>query len=107
MKKLLALTALAITFAAPNAYAGDHEHGHDGPKHHKGAMMFDKFDLDNNGEVTREEFNSFHETKFTEMDTDNNGVITKDEAQAAMAKWKEKMKERRDAKKEAGEKPAE
>lgn len=108
MKKLLALTALAITFAAPNAYAEHHEGGHDGPKHHKGAMMFDKFDLDNNGEVTREEFIAFHETKFTEMDADKSGVVTKDEAQAAMAKWKEKMKERREMKKEeAGEKPAE
>lgn len=106
MKKLLALTALAgIMFAAPNAYAEHHEGGH---HKGKGGMMFEKLDLDNNGEVTRDEFIAFHETKFTEMDADGNGTVTKEEAEAMKAKWKEKMKERREMKKEEGaEKPAE
>ena len=90
MKKLLAMTALTLAFTSP-AMAGDH----DGHKHHKGGM-FEKLDLNNNGEITREEFQSFHATKFTEMDTDDSGVITREEAEAAKAEWKEKMKERRE-----------
>ena len=90
MKKLLAMTALTLAFASP---AMAHDHGDD--KHQKGGMMFEKLDLNNNGEITREEFQAFHETKFTEMDKDGSGVITPDEAEAAKVEWKEKMKERR------------
>lgn len=93
MKKLLAMTALTLAFASP-AMAEDMDH-HDGAHHQKGGMMFEKLDLNNNGEITREEFVAFHETKFTEIDKDASGVITPDEAEAAKAEWKEKMKERR------------
>lgn len=92
MKKLLAMTALTLAFASP-ALAEDGAK-YDGKKHHKGDMMFEKLDLNNDGEITREEFQAFHATKFTEMDTDGSGVITREEADAAKAKWKEKMKER-------------
>ena len=91
MKKLFAMTVLTLALASP-ALAGDKHHG--GDKHHKGGM-FNTLDLDNNGEITREEFQAFHATKFTEMDTDNSGTVTREEAEAAKAKWKEKMQERR------------
>lgn len=104
MKKLLAMTALTIALASPAmAEGGKH---HDGDKHRKGGM-FNTLDLNNNGEITREEFQSFHATKFTQMDTDNSGTITHEEAEAAKAKWKEKMKERRAEYKKMKEKAAE
>ncbi len=101
MKKLLALTAVAVMFGAPASYAME-KGGHEG-HHPKGGMMFEKLDLNNDGEITREEFMSFHETKFTEMDADNSGVVSKDEAEAMKAKWKEKMSERRAEHKKAGD----
>ena len=85
MRQLFAMTILTLALASP-AMAGD--------KHHKQGM-FGTLDLNSNGEITREEFQAFHATKFTEMDTDNSGTITREEAEAAKAKWKEKMKERR------------
>ncbi|MAE51304.1 MAG: hypothetical protein CMH27_05810 [Micavibrio sp.] len=88
MKKLLAITALALVFSAPAMAEG-------GPKHDRGQKMFQKLDLDNNGEISREEFMSHHEKKFTEMDADSSGAVTKDEAAAAKEKWKKKMQEHR------------
>lgn len=105
MKKLLALTALAaIMFAAPNAYADHHGDGGKMQKHKGG--MFQKLDTDGNGEVTKEEFSAFHDKKFSDMDADGNGVVTKDEAEAMRAKWKDKMGERREMKKEHAEEKA-
>ena len=100
MKKLLLMSALALVIGAPSAaYAGDHEGGHKGE--HKGHKMFDKLDLNNDGEITKAEFDSFHQTKFTELDADGSGVITKDEIEA----MKEKMKEHHEEHK--GDTPAE
>lgn len=100
MKKLLALSVLALTFAAPSAFA----HDHDG-KGDKGAKMFEKMDTDGNGEISKAEFDAHHAEKFTKMDIDGNGSVTKEEAQTARENWKAEMKEKRESKKE--EAPAE
>lgn len=103
MKKLLAFSALTLAFSVP-AFAGDVAGGPDGkpgPRHHKG-MMFEKLDTDGNGEVTKAEFQAFHDKKFAEMDADGNGVVTKAEAEAAHEKMREKMKEHRKKRMEEG-----
>ncbi|MGF1641442.1 MAG: EF-hand domain-containing protein [Rhodospirillales bacterium] len=60
-----------------------------------GMMMFDRFDTDGDGKVTREEFRVGHEAllrqmeqRFDEADLDGDGAITRDEA------WQAKQKMR-------------
>ena len=90
MKKLLALSAVALAFSAAPALA-DH-HGGEGRMGGKGDM-FAKHDTDGNGVVTEAEFLEHAKERFSKMDTDGNGEVTKDEAEAMKEKWKEKRAE--------------
>ncbi len=62
--------------------------------------MFEKMDTNNDGVITKDEFMSKHEQKFNEMDADNNGEVTREEAKAAMEKWRGKMKDRKENRKD-------
>ena len=91
MKKLLAMTALALAISSPTAFAEDH-----GGKHGKhGGKMFEKHDTNSDGVISKDEFLSHAEEKFSEMDADGNGEVTQEEGKAAWEARKEKMKERR------------
>lgn len=43
------------------------------------AYLFDKFDSDEDGLVTKEEYMDFIDERFLKMDTDRNGSITKED----------------------------
>jgi len=94
MRKTLILTALAVVFAAPPALAeGGGEDGQ-GKGHHGGHKggMFKAADTNNDGVITRDEFNAFHEKVFDRMDMNGDGKISRDEQQKRRAAWRDKMK---------------
>ncbi len=99
----LTLGAIALPFAA--GYADDHKGGHDGKKGNRFEKMFEKQDIDGNGEVSKEEFLKGAEERFAKMDLNGDGVITKEEAKENMEKMREKMKEHKGKKGEHGDTP--
>ncbi len=92
MKKLLVLGAVAFVMTAPPAFSAEKN---DGAPHHKGGGMLEKIDANQDGVVSKEEFMTFHQTRFNEIDKDHDGNITKAESDAQRAEWKAKMKEMR------------
>lgn len=97
MKKLMAFTALALAVSTAPALA--EQHGEGG---HKGGM-FEKHDTDGDGVISKDEFLSHAEERFSTMDADGNGEVSKDESKAARQSMKEKMKERREKRQEKRE----
>lgn len=89
MKKLLALSAVALAFTVTPALA--EEHGDKGDK----GKMFEKHDTNSDGVISKDEFLYHAEKRFVEMDADGNGEVSKDEAKAAHDAMREKMKERK------------
>ena len=59
MKKILAMTALALVFASPQAFADKHEH--------KGGKMFEKHDTNSDGVISKTEFMDHAAEKFSKM----------------------------------------
>lgn len=108
MKKLLTFTAAAL-LASSAAYAATNTDGDYGAdmyqQNDRIEALFDNLDLNNDGEVTMNEYNAAsdignfertYETSFQAMDIDGSGVITREEAsdyQANMGKeWEYKTK---------------
>jgi len=69
------------------------EHGRGHGRHGHGHML-KKMDTDNDGRVTRAEFNAGTDARFKAMDKNNDGVITTEEIQAAHEAMREGMRER-------------
>jgi len=101
MKKILGLAALAIILTPALVQANDHEGG----KRWKWVpeKLFEKHDTDKNGTVSKTEFMTHHEERFTEMDKNANGEVTMDEAKAHHEAMKEKYKAMKAEKEAAGE----
>ena len=53
-----------------------------------GPAMFFHLDTDDDGTITKAEFDARHEARFKALDTDGDGVVTKAEVRDAMAKVK-------------------
>lgn len=101
MKKLLILSAAFLAFGAAPVLAdnhgeGDHKGGHKGGK-------FQKHDTNGDGTVSRGEFLSHAEERFSNVDTDGSGDISEEEAKAAHEAKRENMKERVKERKEKRE----
>ncbi len=84
MKKVFALTLLALTLSTAPIFAEDHHTGH--------GKMFEKFDVDGDGSITKEEFLKRHEERFTKVDSNSDGTLSKDEVEAMKAEMKEMRK---------------
>lgn len=73
---------LASTVLSAAAYAEcdkkNHKKGH---KNH-GAKQFMMIDKDDDGKLSKEEMQTFHESRFTKMDADGDGFVTKEEMKA-------------------------
>lgn len=108
MKKYLVLSALtlgAIALPLAAGYADDHKDGHDGKKGHRYEKMFEKQDIDGNGEVSKAEFIKGAEDRFAKMDLNGDGVVTKEEAKENMEKMRKKWKEHKGKKGEHDDTP--
>ena len=97
MKKLMILSAavLAVSFSpmmVSTAMADDHEAG-----------KAREHDLNGDGVISKSEFLSRAEERFSKMDADGNGEISKEEGKAARKNMHEKMKERKEKRKERRE----
>ena len=77
------MTALLVStlFVFAACSHGGHHKGHHSKKghHHK---MWKMMDADNDGNVTREEFDKAHGEMFKKMDANGDGKITKEEKMA-------------------------
>lgn len=87
---------LSLGLAAGVAQAG--KNGDHGPRHGK---MFERFDTDKDGKISRDEHMAHAEKMFERLDADDDGFVTQEEAKEA----REKMREMHRKHKE-GEKPA-
>ncbi|MEZ5919682.1 MAG: EF-hand domain-containing protein [Alphaproteobacteria bacterium] len=94
--KLTALGAALLLFSASPALAGQDGAEKGAPHHRGGAKMFEKHDLDGDGQVSKSEFMEMHENRFNEMDTDGDGKISSEEAKAFGEKKREEMQQRRE-----------
>ena len=85
--KLGLMTIAALAIAMP-AFADHHE-----GKGMKKGGYFSKLDENNDGSISRAEFDAMHAKKFEKMDADNNGSVSQGEWTAMKEKWHEKRKE--------------
>lgn len=78
------------------AHAGHHEGGEakEGHKQCKkgGHHMMEKYDMDKDGAISKEEIMKVTEERFTKMDADHDGKVTQDEAKAYYHAKHEAMK---------------
>ena len=83
----------------PGMRDGDGRHGKHHRGHRGGMMMMAKMaDTNNDGAVSKAEFDAAGEKHFAMMDADNDGQITQAERQAAHAKMKAQWKAKKAAK---------
>lgn len=72
-----------------------------GPRHHSPDAFFERFDANEDGAVSKEEFTNFkasHDKKMEKVDTNKDGVWSKDEMRAHMLERFEKRFEKKFAK---------
>jgi Ca2+-binding EF-hand superfamily protein len=86
MKKLT-MTALilatSVLSAAAYASCDDKENGKKGAHPKQGAKKFMMIDTNNDGKLSKEEMQTFHENHFMKIDTDKDGFISKEEMKAS------------------------
>ena len=103
MKKVMILSAAILAISVFPAMA---ESDVEGGKHAKGAM-FEKHDTNGDGTISKDEFLSHAEERFSNIDTDGDGSVSKEEAKAGhekkRAEMKERMKERKEKREERRE----
>ena len=77
MKAILATLLIASLFTVGCS--------HYGKKHHKSHKKhWHMMDVDNDGAVSKKEFNTYHTNKFEKMDADKDGKVTKEEKREYM-----------------------
>lgn len=104
MKKLLALSALALVFSAPYALAQPQNGGKmGGDRGHKMMeRMFDQADTNGDGEISKEEFMAQAEARFKEIDQNGDDKITKEEVEAHREKMRQRWQEMKQQHKDMG-----
>ena len=94
-KQKIGLALMAGLLASGFALANHHEEG--GSMHGEGMRdgpmptMFNQFDKNKDGQVSREEAREGMDSLFTEIDSNKDGLISKDEMQAHHKAMHEKM----------------
>ena len=100
LRKSLMIAALGTAVTVPMALAlssdGIAQPGSGGQFGDRGpGMMFEAFDLNADGQVTREEVDQFRADRFAEIDTNGDGTVSEDEFVAhAQARAAERAVER-------------
>ena len=98
-KQVLGLVACALALTAAPAFAEDGS----GEGHGRKGGMFEKHDTNGDGTVSKSEFLSHAEERFSKIDSDGSGDISKEEAKSARKEMHGKMKERKAERKERRE----
>ena len=88
MYTLAVLGMVGLTSTA--VLADDHMDGD-----HKAKMM-ERIDTNNDGMISKSEFMTKHEEKFTMMDTNKDGMLSMEEMEAAKKKMKEKWGDKKE-----------
>ncbi len=99
MRAFFTIAALLGAGYTVHAVARDnpmhHEGMHDGDMHGDWTPpMFDRFDTNRDGKLSKEEVRNGVDTMFTEMDTNKDGVISKEEMQAHHKAMHDQMRSR-------------
>ncbi|MCT4558285.1 MAG: EF-hand domain-containing protein [Pelagimonas sp.] len=88
MKKSIMMISGAVVMAVGLAGAaqafGGKDHG--GRGHKGGLFMFEQMDLNNDGQITKEEMAQAKEKRFTDADADGDGFLTREELTAQAEK---------------------
>lgn len=93
--KFIALSLAVMLMSSAAVYA-DH-HGGKGEKGEKMMnRMFEEGDKNGDGILSKEEFVSGAEERFTKIDADGDGQVTKEEAKAHHEKMRDKWKDKRE-----------
>lgn len=100
-KFLLAASAVALIAACTGAANADAENGRHGGG--RGAHMLFMADANNDGTVTRQEFDAGRSAMFARIDANNDGNATREEGRAA---WQAMRAEHREQRSERGEQRA-
>jgi hypothetical protein len=103
MNKTLFVFLLFIATAF--SLSAKHHKGHGDRKGMKGPMhakMLEKMDADKDGKISKQEWQTYHDQKFTELDADKDGAISHDEFKAHHQKM---MKEHQSKMGMKGERP--
>lgn len=80
IKILIALLLFAgVTFTLS---AKHHKGGHAGMKGPMHGKMLEKIDTDNDGKISKQEWQAHHDERFAELDADKDGAISQDEFKA-------------------------
>lgn len=85
MNKLFTLTCLMpmiFAVSCSHGYAKKDHKDHHGQKKNHMTKMWQKMDSDNDGAVSKKEFDTFHADKFKKMDANNDGKVSKEEKKA-------------------------
>ena len=61
-------------------------------KRGKKSCWMKKADANQDGQLSRDEFHSFHKSKFDRMDANGDNTISKEEGKAAYKKWQKKRR---------------
>ncbi len=88
-------TLISIASATCLAIAASGAQADPGMMHHDGGYadhMFKQMDVNNDGAISKKEFNTFHEKRFKEMDANHDGKVTREEMDAAMDKMRDQMR---------------
>ena len=92
MRKLLIAAGAAALMAACTSAAGAQGAPEDGHGGRHAGMLF-QADANNDGVLTRQEFDAGHAAKFARMDANSDGSVSADEQRAAHRAMSEQMRE--------------
>ena len=96
MKKSVRAAIVALMGAGFALHAVAHDGHMHGEGMHGGGMppMFEKFDANHDGKLSKDEVQNGVDKMFSEIDTNKDGYISKDEMQAHHKKMREQMQSR-------------
>lgn len=93
MRKVLIAASVAALVGMSGVAIAEVSNNHERPGHR--GMMFGA-DANNDGAVTRAEFDTRHAEMFTRMDANGDGSVTREERRASRANFMQQMRESRE-----------
>lgn len=94
MKKISTLLSLMLLIFSVSCSHGYGKNDHHSEKKSHMSKMWKKMDIDKDGSVSKEEFDTFHANKFMRMDANKDGKISKEEKKAYKKSMRTEKKEK-------------